>query len=70
MAYLIIAGDNLIANLQLPVFHRTSMEDVSVENLNVLDRKLGHTVDNDTSGIVLLTSRLRIHAGLVEQNTK
>ena len=46
------------------------MEYVAVENLNVRDLELCDTIDDDASGIVLLTTRFRVEASTIQKDTE
>ena len=45
------------------------MQDVTVEDLNILHDEVGLAVDDNSTGVALLSSRLGVEVGLVEQNT-
>lgn len=45
------------------------MQNVAVEDLDVLDVEVGLAVNDDTAGVALLSSRLGVEVGLVEQDT-
>ena len=46
------------------------MQHVAVEDLNVGDLELSNTIDDDATGVVLLTTRLRIEARAIEDQTE
>ena len=46
------------------------MQHVAVEDLNVGDLELRNTIDDDATGVVLLTTRLCIEARAIEDQTE
>lgn len=67
--HLIVSANNLISNVQLSLRQHSDMKDVSAEDLDVRDEELGLPVDDDGSGISLLSSGLGVEVGSIEKET-
>lgn len=70
IAYLVIGGYHNVANLQMPVFEMTSVEDVSVVDLNVDNLEISRSINDYIPCIGLLATGFCIEAGSVEKDTK
>lgn len=64
--HLVVGRHNLVTDGQLALSHVSNVEYVTVEDLDLLDDKVGLAVDDDTTSVVLLSSRLGVEVGLVE----
>ena len=62
--------DNLIAHGECAILELADVEHVTIVNLDVRDLEFCDTVDNDASRIVLLSTRLSVETGLIEQDSK
>jgi hypothetical protein len=69
VTHLVVRRNNLVADRERALLDGSNMQHVAVEDLNILDDKVGLAVDDDPTRVVLLSSRLGVKVGLVKNDT-
>lgn len=68
--HLVVGRHHLVTDGQLTLSHVSNVQHVTVEDLDLLDDKVGLAINDDTASVVLLSSRLGVEVGVVEDETE
>lgn len=67
--HLVVGRNDLVANREGSLLDGTNVKNVAIEDLDVLDVEVGLAVNDDATSVALLSSRLGVEVGLVEQDS-
>jgi hypothetical protein len=67
--HLVVGRNDLVADGEGSLLDGTNVKNVAVEDLDVLDVEVGLAVNDNATSVALLSSRLGVEVGLVEQDT-
>lgn len=67
---LVVSADYFVSDLDITLLHPSNVQHITIVNLNILHLKLSLAIDSNHTSVILLTTRLSVEVGSVEQNTK